>query len=165
MTRPLTAASATILLCLLAACGGGATSQPEAATSQPEAATTPPAASPAATSPAPAATKKSPDLPSGGYIDYADYRSDPQAYAAGDVVLFFNATWCPTCQEATGNLEGAQFPDGLTVVSVDYDANLQLRKEYGVTTQHTFIQVGPDGQELAKFTGATTVPQIEGELV
>lgn len=157
MTRPLQAAAAASLLCLLAACGGGATSQPEAAV-------TLPAASPAASSASRAAADPSPSLPAGGYIDYADYRSDPQGHATGDVVLFFNATWCPTCQEATKNLEGARFPEGLIVVSVDYDSNLQLRKEYGVTTQHTFVQIGPGGQELAKFTGATTVAQIEGEL-
>ena len=50
------------------------------------------------------------------------------------------------------------------MVSVDYDSNLDLRKEYGVTTQHTFVQVGPDGEQITKFTGSTTVPQIKSEL-
>jgi len=103
-------------------------------------------------------------MPAGAYVDYADYQADPQAYAAGDVVLFFNATWCPTCQEATKNLQAADIPDGLTVVSVDYDSNLDLRKKYGVTTQHTFVQVGPGGEQVTKFTGSTTIPEIQSEL-
>ena len=123
-----------------------------------------PAASPAASSASRAAADPSPSLPAGGYIDYADYRSDPQGHATGDVVLFFNATWGPTCQEATKNLQAADIPDGLTVVSVDYDSNLDLRKKYGVTTQHTFVQVGPGGEQVTKFTGSTTIPEIQSEL-
>lgn len=80
------------------------------------------------------------------------------------VVLFFNATWCPTCQEAATNLESQAVPRGLTVVSVDYDSNTELRQEYGVTTQHTFVHISPSGQELDKFTGSTTADQIKEQL-
>ncbi len=112
----------------------------------------------------PSATSSSPAMSTGGFIDYADYAQNPQAHAEGDVVLFFNATWCPTCQEATKNLEQADFPGELTVVSVDYDSQTDLRKRYGVTTQHTFVQVSADGEEIEKFTGATTVEQILDRL-
>ena len=101
----------------------------------------------------------------GSFINYADYQSDPKKYGAGDVVLFFNATWCPTCQEATGNLESAAIPEGLTVVSVDYDSNSDLRQQYGITTQHTFVQVDADGNQLTKFTGSTTAEEINGQLL
>jgi thiol-disulfide isomerase/thioredoxin len=100
----------------------------------------------------------------GAYIDYADYSANQERYADSDVVLFFNATWCPSCQEADGNLESASIPDGLTVVSVDYDTSDELKQRYGVTTQHTFVQVGAGGEQLAKFTGSTTVAQIQDEL-
>ena len=102
--------------------------------------------------------------PAGGYIDYATYQADPAAYSGGDVVLFFNASWCPTCKEAASNLSGAAYPAGLTVVSVDYDDNTGLRREYGVTVQHTFVQVDPSGNEIAKWTGSTTLDDIEGQL-
>ena len=156
MKRIVIAGASAGLLALLAACGSSETST-EAATPAPSvsASETTPEAEPSATDAA---------MPAGAYIDYADYKADPQAFAAGDVVLFFNASWCPTCQEAVKNLESTDFPDGLTVVSVDYDSNLDLRKEYGVTTQHTFVQVGPDGEQITKFTGSTTVPQIKSEL-
>lgn len=154
MKRTLIVGASAAVLALLAACGGSDTST-EAVTSAPPVSEVTPSAKPSAAEPA---------VPAGSYIDYADYQSDPQAFAGGDVVLFFNASWCPTCQEAVKNLEPADFPDGLTVVSVDYDSNLDLRKKYGVTTQHTFVQVNPEGEEITKFTGATTIPQIQGEL-
>ncbi len=45
-------------------------------------------------------------------------------------------------------------PDGLTVVKVDYDTETDLRQQYGVTQQHTFVQVDESGAELAKWTGS-----------
>lgn len=157
MNRVITVGASGALLALLAACGGSDTST--------DAATTPaPSVSAIEPEPSVAGTEEAAALPAGAYVDYADYEADPQSYAAGDVVLFFNATWCPTCQEATKNLKAADVPEGLTVVSVDYDSSLDLRKQYGVTTQHTFVQVSADGEPLKKFTGATTVPQIQAEL-
>jgi thiol-disulfide isomerase/thioredoxin len=97
----------------------------------------------------------------GAWIDEAAYESDKAGYhAAGDVVLFFNATWCPTCKETVESLDEDGVPAGLTVVSVDYDSNAGLKKQYGVTVQHTFVQVDESGEQLAKFTGSTTGKQI-----
>lgn len=100
----------------------------------------------------------------GGYVSYSDYSSDKAQYGDADVVLFFNASWCSTCVEADKQLSTAQFPDDLVVVSVDYDSNQDLRQKYGVTTQHTFVQVNPDGSEVTKFTGSTNVDEITGQL-
>jgi hypothetical protein len=58
------------------------------------------------------------------------------------------------------SLDAAGVPAGLTVVSVDYDSATELRKRYGVTVQHTFVQVDAQGNELAKFTGSTSGPAI-----
>lgn len=100
----------------------------------------------------------------GGYISQVNYEKESGSLQGSDVVLFFNATWCPTCQEADENLSSAQFPDGLTVVSVDYDSNEALRDRYGVTTQHTFVVVDPDGNAVKKFTGASDVAEIQENL-
>lgn len=56
-----------------------------------------------------------PTTDSGSYITLADYESSKDAYAASDVVLFFNASWCSTCKEARDNLEAdlAAIPAGL----------------------------------------------------
>jgi thioredoxin 1 len=98
----------------------------------------------------------------GAYVDYADYEANKAMYDGGTVVLFFNASWCPTCQETVSNLEAdpAAIPAGLTVVSVDYDSADELKQKYGVTTQHTFVQVDASGTELKKWTGSADAEAI-----
>lgn len=98
----------------------------------------------------------------GAYITLAQYEGSKDMYADGDVVLFFAADWCPTCQEATKNLEAnpAAIPAGLAIVRVDYDNSDDLKQKYGVTTQHTFVQVDADGNEVAKWTGSVTADEI-----
>jgi thiol-disulfide isomerase/thioredoxin len=98
---------------------------------------------------------------SGEWITLQQYEQQPgQYHEAGEVVLFFNATWCPTCQETVKNLDSDGAPAGLTVVSVDYDSNQDLRQKYGVTVQHTFVVVSEDGQKKKVFTGPVTGEKI-----
>jgi thioredoxin 1 len=100
----------------------------------------------------------------GAWIDRAAYEADAETFhGAGDVVLFFNASWCPTCKATVQSLDADGVPAGLTVVSVDYDAATDLRKQYGVTVQHTFVQVDETGDPLAKFTGALTGEAIASQ--
>jgi thiol-disulfide isomerase/thioredoxin len=152
----------------LAGCGSSEQSDDAAAGAAPASAAvagspapTPPAT--AAPTPAPASAGTSTPAPAtaGAWIDLARYQADPAAFHTdGDVVLFFNASWCPTCRQAVTNLDAQGVPPGLTVVSVDYDSNGDLRREYGVTVQHTFVQVDESGQPLATFTGARTGAEI-----
>ena len=99
---------------------------------------------------------------SGAYISLAEYEGSKDMYAASDVVLFFNAAWCSTCKEARENLEAdpAAIPAGLTIVKVDYDDSDELKQKYGVTVQHTFVQVDADGNEIAKWNGSVTADEI-----
>ena len=100
----------------------------------------------------------------GAWIDQAAYEADPATFhQAGDVVLFFNASWCPTCKATVESLDADGVPAGLTVVSVDYDAANDLRKQYGVTVQHTFVQVDQQGNQLAKFSGAPSGEAIASQ--
>ena len=104
---------------------------------------------------------------SGAYITLAEYEGSKDMYAQGDVVLFFAADWCSTCQEATENLEAdpAAIPAGLAIVRVDYDNSDELKQKYGVTVQHTFVQVDADGNELAKWSGSVTADQVAEQTV
>ncbi len=83
----------------------------------------------------------------------------------GDVVLFFSAAWCPTCQEANKNFTAKSTPDGLTLLKIDYDKSTDLKKMYGVTYQHTFVQVDKNGKLLKKWSGSTTYDQLNSEIV
>lgn len=103
----------------------------------------------------------------GAYITLAEYEGSKDMYDSGTVVLFFHATWCPTCKATEENLNAdlASIPEGLAIVKVDFDSSDDLRQKYGVTTQHTFVQVDADGDELAKWTGTLTAQDIDAQTV
>ena len=79
-------------------------------------------------------------------------------------VLFFYATWCPSCKQAdedfTANSD--KIPDDVVVLRVNYnDPNTDqeekdLAKKYGITYQHTFVQVDEQGNEITKWNGGQT---------
>lgn len=166
------ALGATVLL--VAGCSSGAASDPAAIS------TSPAPASPAPASPTPTPSVPAPNAPAGtpapdpvasaaaprGYISQADYEKDPAAYAASNVVLFFRADWCSECRETDANLKAAKgdFPKKLIVVNIDYDDNRDLKKKYGVTVQHTFVHVAPDGSLIKKWSGSFTPQDINAEV-
>ena len=161
---------ALALTLLLAGCGSQVASTTAAA---PAAATTTPAATVAAASPTPAVSsasaspRSSAPAAAGSYIDYATYSANKAAYSAGKVVLFFHAPWCPSCRATEENLlaDPSKIPAGLTIVKTDYDSSTDLKATYGVTVQHTFVEVGADGALLAKWSGTLTASDIAGRLV
>lgn len=94
---------------------------------------------------------------------YAPYSSDLLANAKdGNVVIFFNATWCPTCRSTVKNINENlnNIPSDLTILSADYDKETSLRRKYGVTTQHTFVKVDANGDLIKKESGLDTVDAI-----
>ena len=96
---------------------------------------------------------------------YTDYAPSKLANAEkGKVVLFFNASWCPTCKEANKNFDASTPPEGLTLLKVDYDNSKDLKKKYGVTYQHTYVQVDKDGNLVKKWSGSTSYNQLETQL-
>jgi thiol-disulfide isomerase/thioredoxin len=165
-------AAAAIAALTLAACGSAAS--PEAAStasttveaSPSASASSPAASSPAPSSPAPATSE--PAAPTeGAYVDYDAWQADQAAFEGTDVVLFFAASWCPTCRRADANLTGdpGAIPAGLTIVKTDYDSQTELKQRYGVTVQHTFVQIDAAGEALAKWTGSETADEIAGKVV
>ena len=66
-------------------------------------------------------------------------------------------TWCTTCKGLDTALNTADLPDGLTILKTDYDKETDLKKKYGVTTQHTLVQVDAQGNKLAKWSGSRSL--------
>lgn len=157
-------ATAAVSALLLSACGSATeeTAAPGAsgATSATASASTAPSASPS-TSPSVTAEV----MTAGAYLTRAEYQSQMAERAGTKVVYFFHASWCPTCRATEKAIEEDGIPAGLTVVKVDFDSETDLRKTYGITQQHTFVQVDEDGHELAKWTGSITGADIEAETV
>lgn len=94
---------------------------------------------------------------------YETYESSKLARAeTGDVVLFFHAPWCPTCRALNADIEEnrTSIPDGVTILQTDYDTNTDLKKKYGVTYQHTLVQVDAAGNMIKKWSGGNTLSSV-----
>lgn len=78
------------------------------------------------------------------------------------VVLFFNAVWCPTCRALDNSIKVSlkQIPGDITILSVDYDTYKDLKKKYGVTYQHTLVQVDAEGNMVKKWSGSSTLSAL-----
>jgi len=72
-----------------------------------------------------------------------------------DRVLFFAASWCPTCQMADREFTNktAELPDGVAIFKADFDQDRELKSRYNIVTQHTFVQVDSAGEEVNKWVG------------
>ena len=93
-----------------------------------------------------------------GYVSYEEYSAAMDKYSSVKVVLFFNATWCPDCRAINEALtsDPGKIPAGTTVVSVDYDQHADLRQRYGVTMQHTFVQINSSGDKVRQWASTST---------
>ena len=94
---------------------------------------------------------------------YVAYDASKLALAAkGPVVLFFHAGWCPSCKSVDAEVMARlnDIPANFTILKVDYDSSSELKKQYGVTYQHTFVQVDASGKMLKKWSGSASLADI-----
>lgn len=76
-------------------------------------------------------------------------------------VLFFYANWCPTCIPADKAFQSSlsQIPEDVSIIRVNYNdtetdqEEKELATRYGVTYQHTFVQVDSQGNQITKWNG------------
>ncbi|QQR78001.1 MAG: redoxin domain-containing protein [Candidatus Moraniibacteriota bacterium] len=101
-----------------------------------------------------------PDAENAG--QYEDYTKSAFDQAVGKRrVLFFYANWCPICRPADSDIRAnvAKLPADVAVLRVNYNDTdtdsdeKALAKEYGVTYQHTFVQIDSDGNVVTKWNG------------
>ncbi len=97
-------------------------------------------------------------------FSYTDYSEDVRKEAAGKRhILFFHAAWCPTCKKLDTAIKNASSDLAGTVLKVDYDNELELRKEFGITLQHTLVVIDKDGNVEDTIVGGT-VEDIKAAL-
>lgn len=98
---------------------------------------------------------------------YEAFSADKLARAeTGDVVLFFHASWCPSCRALNSNIESnlKSIPESVTILKTDYDKETELKKKYGVTYQHTLVQVDKDGKLIKKWSGGGTLDNLLSQI-
>ena len=61
------------------------------------------------------------------------------------VALFFSAEWCSTCSAKEKEIVSTEFVAGVKILQIDFDSAFDLRKQYGVTVQDTFITFDSEG--------------------
>lgn len=98
---------------------------------------------------------------------YEVYAPEKLAKAnSGKVVLFFRASWCPTCKALDADIRShlSAIPEGVTILDVDYDTSAALKQKYGVTYQHTLVQVKADGSMITKWAGSPTLVSLVAQV-
>lgn len=104
-------------------------------------------------------------MKAGSYEAYAPEKV-MLASATHDVVLFFRASWCPTCRAVDADIKAnlSKIPSSLAILDVNYDNSTALKQKYGVTYQHTFVQVDKDGNLIKKWSGSPTLSALVAEV-
>jgi thiol-disulfide isomerase/thioredoxin len=98
---------------------------------------------------------------------YEDYAPAKLALAkTGKVVIFFKASWCPECKAVDADITSHlnAIPKNLAILKVDYDTSAEMKKQYGVTIQHTFVQVDANGKLIKKWIGSPTLSDIASKV-
>jgi thioredoxin 1 len=87
------------------------------------------------------------------YKDYSAQAVAEEQSKGQKVVLFFWASWCPYCKAADSafkaNLD--KIPEGVSLLKTNYDTEKELKTKYGVTYQHTFVQIDGQGNMITKW--------------
>ncbi|MDP2837708.1 MAG: thioredoxin family protein [Candidatus Moranbacteria bacterium] len=84
----------------------------------------------------------------------------------GKVVLFFKASWCPSCKALDKDIREnlKDIPENITILEVDYDTYTDLKKKYGVVIQHTLVQVDADGNQIEKWSASPTLADVVSKV-
>ena len=93
------------------------------------------------------------------YVEYSESTFD--SASNNRRVLFFYASWCPTCIPADVNFSQNEnkIPEDVTLIRVNYNdpetdqEEKDLAKKYGITYQHTFVQIDSTNKEVVKWNG------------
>ena len=117
------------------------------------------APSPSQTSIEEAKSKQDMNIAVGSYLEYKNGIIEPNTNKRR--VLFFYASWCPTCRPADSafkaNLD--KIPEDVELIRVNYEdtdtdqEEKELADKYNITYQHTFVQIDPQGQVVSRWNG------------
>ena len=87
------------------------------------------------------ATPVPPIVASATYTEYSQSKFNQARNQGKNVVLYFHATWCPTCKALDRDITNglSRVPSNTEILKVDYDQYGDLKQTYGVRYQHTLV--------------------------
>jgi len=99
-----------------------------------------------------------------GYTVYDSKKLENAKY--GKVILFFHATWCPSCKALDTDIKKnlANIPNDTLILKVDYDSNPDLKSKYKITSQHTLVQVNENGDLIKTSPGLYQLNTLDSVL-
>jgi len=98
---------------------------------------------------------------------YAPYDAEQIAQSKADhILLFFHATWCPSCRALDADIvaNANSIPAGVEIYKVDYDIEVALKRQYGVTTQHSIIEISSTGAAKSSIAHPLTLEGVIGTI-
>lgn len=97
--------------------------------------------------------------------NYMAYDAQKVSDSDENKVLFFHASWCPDCVAANKSIAEASTTTWLKIFKIDFDDSVELRKKYGVTKQHTFVQIDANWELVKKWGGTNTLEEISAKVI
>lgn len=87
----------------------------------------------------------------GRYTTYSQNAAQDGSYDTS--VVFFHAPWCVECRAFKEAIQSDTIPAGTQILEADYDSSTELKKQYGVTLQSTFVRINSAGELQSKWSG------------
>jgi len=109
------------------------------------------------------------DASAGKWMDSFDEAKTLSIEKKLPIVLHFEAVWCGACRQMdSAVLEQPTVTKhlGTTVIGlrIDADRDPELIAKYGISTLPTEVVIGFDGQEIARYTGSTSLSEYTSRL-
>ncbi len=96
-------------------------------------------------------------MKAGEYEEYSEWWVQSALADGKKVAIFFHASRCPSCRSLDEDINASidALPENTVVFKIDYDTSSDLKKKYGVTTQHTVVTVDANMNMIEKNTGTS----------
>lgn len=89
---------------------------------------------------------------------YSDYSEEKFIALKGKekFVLFFHASWCPTCRGLDSDIEeNSNELANAKILKANYDKETKLKKQYEIRVQHTVVFFDQEGNVTETIIGAS----------
>jgi thiol:disulfide interchange protein len=99
--------------------------------------------------------------------NYQDYSAEAfQAVEGKNVLLNFHADWCGSCVNLEKDLQAhlTELPEDLVIFRVDFDNAADLRKEYAIRYQNSFVLLDKHKKVKKRFAGVITYNKLMAQI-
>ncbi len=102
--------------------------------------------------------------PRGSFEAYSPLRLSE--ITSGKILIFFHASWCPSCRALSADIErnAGAIPADVTILKADFDTETALKEQYGVTSQHTVVQIDVNNNIIKKWSGGSRLEAVLLEI-